>query len=217
MPQYNSRLASIEQRGDIPVLTARPSTKRAVLNNRPSYLSFGLAWLLGYGALAHGYDPGLSMPSVVPAVLLGGGLMTAVIITSVVTARAQRGVRGRDAVVGNLLGASWLVGFGALFLIITALSAALHEPQVHTLLWPTGAGLVVGLLYLAGGVAHRDVLQYTLGGWLAVMSSAALLERTCTGLWRWQEAAATSSPQHWSRVDAPAPPRPSAREITARH
>lgn len=114
------------------------------------------------------------MPSVVPAVLLVGGLLTAVIITSVVTARAQRGVRGREAVVGNLLAASWLVGFGALFLLITALSAALHEQQVHTLLWPTGSGLVVGLLYLAGAVAHRDVLQYTLGGWLGVMSSAAL-------------------------------------------
>ena len=46
--------------------------------------------------------------------------------------------------IGNLLAASWLVGFGALFLIITALSTALQEQHIHTLLWPTGSGLVVG-------------------------------------------------------------------------
>jgi hypothetical protein len=37
------------------------------------------------------------------------------------------------------------------------------------------AAWLVGLIYLAGGVAHRDVLQYGLGAWLAVTSPAALL------------------------------------------
>ena len=174
------RVASTKQRGNTPALTARarrrPSTVGVILNNRPSYVSFGLAWLFGYGvfALAYGDHPSLSIPSAVPAVLLVGGLLTAVTITGVVTAKAQRGARGHEALVGNLLAASWLVGFGALFLIITALSTALQEQHVHTLLWPSGSGLVVGLLYLAGGVAHRDVLQYALGAWLAVISSAAL-------------------------------------------
>ena len=156
-----------------------------VLNNRPSYVSFGLAWLVGYGAfaLAYGDDPILPTPSAVPAVLLLGGLLTAVTITGVVTAKAQRGAGGHEAVIGNLLAASWLVGFGALFLIITALSTALQEQHVHTLLWPTGSGLVVGLLYLAGGVAHRDVLQYGLGAWLAVMSSAALFLQGANVYW----------------------------------
>ena len=156
-----------------------------VLNNRPSYVSFGLAWLVGYGAfaLAYGDDPILPTPSVVPAVLLLGGLLTAVTITVVVTVKAQRGARGDEAVIGKLLAASWLVGFGALFLIITALSTALQEQHVHTLLWPTGSGLVVGLLYLAGAVAHRDVLQYGLGAWLAVMSSAALFLQGANVYW----------------------------------
>ena len=156
-----------------------------VLNNRPSYVSFGLAWLVGYGAfaLADGDDPILPIPSVVPAILLLGGLLTAVTVTGVVTAKAQRGARGHEALVGNLLAASWLVGFGALFLIITALSTALQEQHVYTLLWPTGSGLVVGLLYLAGAVAHRDVLQYGLGTWLAVMSSAALFLQGANVYW----------------------------------
>ncbi|NNH68403.1 ABC transporter permease [Nocardia uniformis] len=160
-------------------------TVGAVLDNRPSYLSFGVAWLLGYGAFAvsHGDDPGLPMPSAVPAVLLGGGLLTALIITGVVIARAQRGVRGREAVVGKLLAVSWLVGFGALTLLITALSTALNEEQVQTLLWPTGSGLIIGMIYLAGGAALHDVLQYTLGTWLAVMSSAALFLEGANMYW----------------------------------
>lgn len=45
---------------------------------------------------------------------------------------------------------------------------------MQTLLWPTASGLVVGMIYLAGGAAHRDTLQYTLGTSLAAISSAAL-------------------------------------------
>ncbi|WP_051746478.1 hypothetical protein [Streptomyces scopuliridis] len=59
-------------------------------------------------------------------------------------------------------------------MIITALSWELGEQHVHTLLWPTGSALVIGLIYLAGGVVYRDVLQYALGGWLALTSTAAL-------------------------------------------
>jgi hypothetical protein len=96
------------------------------VDNRPSYVSFGLALLIGYGAfaLAHGDDPILPTPSAVPAVLLLGGLLMAVTITGVCMAKARRGARGREAVIDKMLAASWLVGFGALFLVITALSTA---------------------------------------------------------------------------------------------
>ena len=52
---------------------------------------FGLAWLVGYGAfaLAYGDDPIPPIPSVVLVVLLLGGLLTAMTITVVVTAKAQ--------------------------------------------------------------------------------------------------------------------------------
>ncbi|MFG2779490.1 hypothetical protein ACGFY7_16775 [Streptomyces prunicolor] len=40
--------------------------------------------------------------------------------------------------------------------------------------WRESSGLVVGLLYLAGGAVYRDRLQYLLGTWLALTSSAAL-------------------------------------------
>ncbi|MGV9739855.1 hypothetical protein [Nocardia farcinica] len=46
-----------------------------------------------------------------------------------------------------------------------------------------GSGLIVGLLYLAGGAAYRDVLQYTLGAWLALTSTAALLLDGASPYW----------------------------------
>ncbi|MFD3458699.1 ABC transporter permease [Nocardia fluminea] len=148
---------------------------RTVLDNRPIYLSFGLAWLVGHGtfALSHGPNPLLDLPGFVPTALLGVGLLAAMIVTTVVSLRAQRGATKGEAVVGNLLGASWLIGFAALFFLITALGSTLSADTAATL-WPTGSGLIVGLLYLAGGAAYRDVLQYSLGAWLAVSSTAAL-------------------------------------------
>ncbi|MGW5441150.1 ABC transporter permease [Nocardia asteroides] len=166
-------------------MSQHPSTLRVLLDNRPSYLSFGLAWLIGHGAyaLSHGDDPLLRLPSAVPGALLIAGLFTAMVVTSVVTMRAQRGVSGRDAVVGNLLAASWLIGFSALFFVITALSSALSQDDLKMLLWPTGSGLIVGLLYLAGGAAYRDVLQYALGAWLALTSTAALFLDGASPYW----------------------------------
>ncbi|MFD6393657.1 ABC transporter permease [Nocardia sp. NPDC055029] len=163
----------------------RPSALRVLLDNRPSYLSFGMAWLLGHGAyaLSHGDDPVLRLPAAVPSVLLIAGLAIAMVVTSIVTMKAQRGVTGKDAVVGNLLAVSWLIGFGALFFVITALSSALAQDDLKMLLWPTGSGLIVGLLYLAGGAAYRDVLQYALGAWLALTSSAALFLDGASPYW----------------------------------
>ncbi|MER6910132.1 ABC transporter permease [Streptomyces sp. NPDC000594] len=148
----------------------------AVLDNRPSYLAFGLAWLIGHGAaaLAHGADPLVPMPSALPQFLLVGGLLAATVTTGAVAARAGRGVTGGAALTAHLLTGGWAVGFGSLFLLITALSGALDEGVVHTLMWPAASGLVVGLLYLAGGAVHRDLLQYGLGCWLALTSTAAL-------------------------------------------
>ncbi|MEU8900369.1 ABC transporter permease [Nocardia sp. NPDC048505] len=139
-------------------------------DQRLSYLIFGFAWLLGYGAfaLAEGADP--LVPDSVAAVLLFGGLLAGLVVTA--AAIVKGGVRG--ALTGNLLAGAWVIGFAALSVLIWALSTALDEPQVQTLLWPPGAGLVVGMLYLTGGIAYRDLPQYVLGVWLAMASAVAL-------------------------------------------
>lgn len=137
-----------------------------VADNRASYLSWGLAWLIGHGAMAisSGTAPLVSVPALLPVALLGTGVVTATVVTVTGIVRAQRGVTGPAKTAGTLLGAGWVIGFTALFLLITALSATAAESHLQSLLWPTGTGLVVGLMYLWGGTLQRDLLQYALGG-----------------------------------------------------
>ncbi|MFI5496787.1 ABC transporter permease [Actinoplanes sp. NPDC051859] len=144
-------------------------------DNRPSYTSFGLAWLMGYGALAldAGSDPITDLPGQLPGILLAVGIAAALGVTCVSIMKAQRGVEGTAALQGTLSGAGWVVGFTALFLLITSLEGFLAEHHVGTVLWPTGSALVVGLLYLLGGTIGRDLHQYALGVYLALVGGAA--------------------------------------------
>ncbi|WP_433571491.1 ABC transporter permease [Streptomyces sp. CA-251247] len=155
---------------------ATPSRLAHEVDNRAAYVSFGLAYLLGHGAAAvsHGDDPLIGLPGWLPTTLLGIGLVTGVTQATVAALRAQRGAPEPDVLSGKLLGAAWIAAFTALFLAITGLASAVDMPDLQTVLWPAGSGLVVGLLYLAEGAARRNVLHYGLGVWLALASSAAL-------------------------------------------
>ncbi|MFD3485518.1 ABC transporter permease [Streptomyces sp. NPDC058665] len=146
------------------------------VDNRATYVSFGLAYVLGHGAAAvsGGSDPLLALPGWLPMTLLGIGLAAGTVNATLAAARAQRAATGPDILSGKLLGASWVVAFAALFLAITGLTNSLDLPDLQSVLWPTGSGLVVGLLYLAEGAVRRNTLHYTLGVWLALTSTAAL-------------------------------------------
>ncbi|WP_328726665.1 ABC transporter permease [Streptomyces sp. NBC_00259] len=164
---------------DAPVTTGVITTPSRLVNevdNRDAYVSFGLAYLLGHGAAAvsQGDNPILGLPGWLPITLLGIGLATGITQATVAALRAQRGATGPDILTGKLLGAAWVAAFTALFLAITGLTSALGMPELQSILWPAGSGLVVGLLYLAEGAARRNLLHYSLGVWLALTSTAAL-------------------------------------------
>lgn len=158
-----------------------PTTETAepvpIADNRMPYLSWGLAWLVGYGTfgLAEGPRPFIAMPAALPGIVLVAGLVIAAAVTVRRIVIDSRGQVGDAKLTGTLLGGTWIIGFTALFLLITGLAASTGNPLVETLLWPAGSGLVIGLCYLAGGAATRDVLQYALGAWLALVTGASLL------------------------------------------
>ncbi|MFS8198513.1 ABC transporter permease [Streptomyces sp. CWNU-52B] len=155
------------------------------VDNRATYLSFGLAYLLGHGAAAvsKGDAPVLDLPGWLPMALLGAGLAVGTVQATVAALRAQRAATHPDDVLsGKLLGAAWVTAFAALFLAITGLTSTLDNPDLQTVLWPTGSGLIVGLLYIAEGAQRRNLLHYGLGTWLALTSTAALLAGS-TGLY----------------------------------
>ncbi|MEU3304528.1 ABC transporter permease [Streptomyces sp. NPDC006678] len=164
---------------DAPVTTGVMTTPSRLVNevdNRDAYVSFGLAYLLGHGAAAvsQGDNPILGLPGWLPITLLGIGLATGITQATVAALRAQRGATEPDILTGKLLGTAWITAFTALFLAITGLTSALGMPELQSILWPAGSGLVVGLLYLAEGSARRNLLHYSLGVWLALTSTAAL-------------------------------------------
>lgn len=151
--------------------------RRGQVDNRFAYMGLGFAYIFGHGAAAvsRGSDPLLDLPGWLPMTLLVGGLAAGTVAVTVAATRAQRDATGPDVVTGQLLGLSWVTAFVALFLAITGLANFTDMPELQTLLWPTGSGLVVGLLYLGEGVARRNVLHYVLGGWVALVSAGALL------------------------------------------
>ncbi|MFE3739270.1 ABC transporter permease [Streptomyces sp. NPDC059134] len=160
--------------------TGRPAATRPPgdVDNRATYLSFGLAYVLGHGsaAVSRGDRPLLDLPGQLPMALLAAGLAVGTVQATVAALRAQRAAdRPEDVLSGKLLGAAWVTAFAALFLAITGLAATLGTPDVQSVLWPTGSGFVVGLLYIAEGAARRNLLHYGLGSWLALISAAALL------------------------------------------
>ncbi|MEU1942941.1 ABC transporter permease [Streptomyces sp. NPDC020125] len=156
--------------------TATATRSPAEVDNRAAYIGFGLAYVFGHGsaALSKGTSPLLDLPAWLPMALLAAGLAVGTIQATRAALRAQRGATGPDLLSGKLLGASWLIGFAALFLAITGLSSAVDTPDLQSMLWPTGSGLIVGLIYVSEGAARRNVLHYGLGVWLALTSTAAL-------------------------------------------
>ena len=162
----------------------RPSFT-ADVDNRLAYAGFGFAYLAGHGATAisQGPDPLVQLPGWLPTTLLAGGVVAGSVAAGVAATRAQRGGSGAEARTGKLLGTSWITAFVALFLAITGLTATLDLPELQTVLWPAGSGLVVGLLYLGEGAARRNSLHYALGSWLALVSAAALFLATPGPFW----------------------------------
>lgn len=146
------------------------------VDNRAAYAGFGFAYVFGHGstAISTGADPLVALPTWLPPALLGAGLAAGTVFATLAATRAQRGADEGGVLSGKLLGLSWVSAFVALFLAITGLAAVVDVPDLQTMLWPTGSGLVVGLLYLGEGVVRRNVLHYCLGTWLALVSALAL-------------------------------------------
>lgn len=159
----------------------RASTSAAIEPDpRLLYGAWGLAWLLGFATLyVSRADSGPVDVAPVPAgiaffVLLASAMAT----TGVHMARRFAGVRGVSSRVGAMYGWAWLIGFASYAAIMGGAARAGVEDPVMGLLWSAGSGLVVGLLYLAGGALWQDRVQYGLGAWILLISGAGALAGT---------------------------------------
>lgn len=102
-------------------------------------------------------------------------LVSAMVVTGVHMARRFAGVRGVSSRVGAMYGWAWTLGFVAYAAIMAGAVRAGADDPVMNVLWSAGSGLVVGLLYLAGGAMWQDPVQYGLGVWILLASAAGAL------------------------------------------
>lgn len=135
--------------------------------------AWGLAWLLGYLALYLTFD-GTSSPWWAFAIFTSL-LVLAVVVTAVHTARRVSGLGGDSATVGTMYGWAWMIGFVAAALIIASVVRAGAGPEVLAVLSNAVSSLVVGLLYLAGGMLWREGRMFALGAWIALVAGLASL------------------------------------------
>ena len=133
---------------------------------------WGTAWLVGYGVmwLTARDDRTPSVLAVVVAIGLG---VLAVVLTIVHVLRRTQGIAGASVRQGALYGWAWPIGFTAQSLIVAGLGRAGASDEVTGLAANAIAALVVGLLYLAGGLLWEDTPMYVVGGWMALVGAAA--------------------------------------------
>lgn len=141
------------------------------------YATWGTSWSVGFGVLWAARSSSSPLPVAVgPAVATFGLLMVAaVVVTAVHLGRTMSGLQGASSTAGAMLGATWLLGFGALAALMGGARRAGADEALLDLLWPTASGLVVGLLYLATGALWSDRLHFGLGAWILLTSSAGAL------------------------------------------
>ena len=141
------------------------------------YATWGAAWSVGFGLMFVARWP--SSPLDVPTSLAGAVfalvMIGAVVVTAVHLRRTMSGLQGVSSTAGALLGAAWLLGFGTFAALMAGAGRAGADDALLDLLWPTGSGLVVGLLYVATGAVWSDRVQFGLGAWILVSSGAGAL------------------------------------------
>lgn len=135
--------------------------------------AWGLAWLIGYGVLYLTFDGGVSpwWAFAIFVALLAG----AIVVTAVHTARRSGGLQGDSARVGAMYGWAWVIGFVAAGLIFSSVARSGADPEVMAVVSNGVSCLVVGLLYLAGGMIWREGRMFALGAWIVLIAGVASL------------------------------------------
>lgn len=138
-----------------------------------SYLVWGTAWVIGFGAIwwqALGQNP-YAGPGPLVAGLFAVLLTAAAVLSGWRIQRASAGIGGESARRGRLHGLGWSVGLLALFAILAALGRVGAPAPVLGVLGVCGPLLVVGLMYIFGAACFGSRSSAALGVWLLVLAA----------------------------------------------
>jgi hypothetical protein len=149
--------------------------RRLRVDPTPILAMWGVAWLAGFGAfyLASSGGPEI-VPTWVAGVVLGLAFSAAMATSVGHDVRRLRGIEGPSRKVRRMYGWAWLVSLAGLYAVNISLVRQGLPSNLGPLVWSGDALLVVGLLYLAGGIIWSDWVQYGLGVWTLVTGAASV-------------------------------------------
>lgn len=166
-PRESLALMSEQRAGAVRSLSPNPV---------PMFASWGAAWLLGFGScyLASGRPATAVLPGWAAWAVLSGFSAAAMVITARQLRRSGRGVAGPSRTVAAMYGWSWALGCAGAYALNLGLASQGMPARLLPVLWPATTLLVVGVLYLAGGVVWQDRLIYGLGAWTLLVAGASV-------------------------------------------
>ena len=171
------------------VVDAQRSTylKRHEIKAAPLLTAWGLAWLVGYAALALYREPDYDMPRV-PYLFFCGCLAAALLFTFAYIIPKARGVRGRSSREGTYCGLAWTLGMALGAVILSRLNAYLaavntgQANEVASVVSNAVPCLVVGVIFLMSAALWDETVMGVLGGWILLIT----LVVTIAGMpWAW--------------------------------
>ena len=171
------------------VVDAQRSTylKRHEIKAAPLLTAWGLAWLVGYAALALYREPDYDLPRV-PYLFFCGCLAAALLFTFAYIIPKARGVRGRSSREGTYCGLAWTLGMSLGAVILSRLNAYLaavntgQANEVASVVSNAVPCLVVGVIFLMSAALWNETVMGVLGGWILLVT----LVVTIAGMpWAW--------------------------------
>ena len=161
--------------------------KRHEIKAAPLLTAWGLAWLVGYAALALYREPDYDMPRV-PYLFFCGCLAAALLFTFAYIIPKARGVRGRSSREGTYCGLAWALGMPLGAVILSRLNAYLatvdtsQANEVASVVSNAVPCLVVGVIFLMSAALWDEAVMGVLGGWILLVT----LVVTIAGMpWAW--------------------------------
>ena len=172
------------------VVDAQRSTylKRHEIKAAPLLTAWGLAWLVGYAALALYREPDYDMPRV-PYLFFCGCLAAALLFTFAYIIPKARGVRGRSSREGTYCGLAWTLGMslGAVILSrLNVLLAAVNTGQANEVASVVSNAvpcLVVGVIFLMSAALWDEAVMGFLGGWILLITVVFTVAGIPWGWW----------------------------------
>ncbi|MGI5188934.1 hypothetical protein ACQEVI_12415 [Promicromonospora sp. CA-289599] len=133
---------------------------------------WGLAWLIGYLAMwSTARDTG--SPERWAAWVFTGCIVGAMVFTIAHSISRTAGTRGVSARVGALYGWTWFLAFAVYGALLGAMGDAGAPPEALALVANGVAALIVGLMYMAGGMLFCENRMIAIGGWMLITAVVA--------------------------------------------